>query len=171
MPTSPPPPAWPPGSRTTRRSPPDKLRQIDAAETALRGLGFTDLRVRHHGDTARVELAADEIPRALREPLREQVIAAVPGADSPTVTIDPGGIRSGAFTLAVLQNGRDMTERSEAQQAAAECTPRLWPVADWLAGLAELDLDRAARRGYPEAVLCEGKTAEQVARIAAALAR
>jgi pyridinium-3,5-biscarboxylic acid mononucleotide sulfurtransferase len=84
----------------------DKLRQIDAAETALRGLGFTDLRVRHHGDTARVELAAGEIPRALREPLREKVIAAVTRCGFATVTIDPGGIRSGAFTLAVLRNQR-----------------------------------------------------------------
>jgi hypothetical protein len=47
-------------------------------------------------------------------------------------------------------------------------------MADWqpdesLRGLAELDHDRAARRGYPEAVYCEGKTPEQVAAIAAAV--
>lgn len=41
---------------------------------------------------------------------------------------------------------------------------------DPLAGMAEPDLDRAARRGYPEAVFCQGKTAHQVARIAAAIA-
>lgn len=39
-----------------------------------------------------------------------------------------------------------------------------------LAGIAELDLDRTARRGYPEAVFCAGKTPDQVARIAAAVA-
>jgi NCAIR mutase (PurE)-related protein len=39
-----------------------------------------------------------------------------------------------------------------------------------LDGIAQLDLGRAARRGYPEAVFCEGKTADQVARIATALA-
>ena len=39
-----------------------------------------------------------------------------------------------------------------------------------LDGIAQLDLGRADRRGYPEAVFCEGKTADQVARIAAALA-
>ena len=38
---------------------------------------------------------------------------------------------------------------------------------DGLSGFANLDLDRAARRGYPEAVYCEGKTSEQVAAIAA----
>jgi NCAIR mutase (PurE)-related protein len=42
-------------------------------------------------------------------------------------------------------------------------------VADDLASFADLDLGRAARRGYPEAVYCEGKTPEQVAAIAAAV--
>ncbi|MCL2735398.1 MAG: nickel pincer cofactor biosynthesis protein LarB [Propionibacteriaceae bacterium] len=42
---------------------------------------------------------------------------------------------------------------------------------DPLADIATLDLDRARRRGYPEAVFCEGKTADQVARIAQELAR
>ena len=42
-----------------------------------------------------------------------------------------------------------------------------WEPGDALRGIAELDLDRARRRGYPEAVYCEGKTPEQVAAIAA----
>jgi pyridinium-3,5-biscarboxylic acid mononucleotide synthase len=42
-------------------------------------------------------------------------------------------------------------------------------MSDELSRFANLDLDRAARRGYPEAVYCEGKTAEQVAAIAAAM--
>lgn len=46
-----------------------------------------------------------------------------------------------------------------------------WEPGEALRGLAELDDDRAARRGYPEAVYCEGKTPEQVAAIAAEVAR
>jgi NCAIR mutase (PurE)-related protein len=42
-----------------------------------------------------------------------------------------------------------------------------WAPGDALRGIAELDVDRAGRRGYPEAVYCEGKTPEQVAAIAA----
>ena len=42
-------------------------------------------------------------------------------------------------------------------------------MSDELSGFANLDLDRTARRGYPEAVYCEGKTPEQVAAIAAAV--
>ena len=60
-PTSPPPPAWPRGSRTSRPVTPEKLRQIEQAEAALRRLGLADLRVRHHGDVARVELSRRSI--------------------------------------------------------------------------------------------------------------
>ncbi len=45
------------------------------------------------------------------------------------------------------------------------------PPEELLAGFAELDLDRARRRGYPEAVYCRGKTPGQVGAIAAALRR
>ncbi|WP_270888229.1 nickel pincer cofactor biosynthesis protein LarB [Pedococcus sp. 5OH_020] len=46
-----------------------------------------------------------------------------------------------------------------------------WQPGDQLRGIAELDLDRAARRGYPEAVYCEGKTAVHVGAIAAEVGR
>ena len=81
---------------------PEKLRQIDQAETAVRALGFADLRVRHHGDVARVELAAADLPRAVTEPLREQLLAAVRGAGFRFVTLDLAGIQSGAFTLPLV---------------------------------------------------------------------
>jgi uncharacterized protein len=47
---------------------PETLRQIDRAEQALKRLGYRTLRVRHHGELGRVELAADELPRALGDP-------------------------------------------------------------------------------------------------------
>ena len=82
-----------------------KLGQVEAAEKALRRLGFADLRVRHHGSAARIELAWIDVPRALTEPLHSRVLAAVIGCGFVTATVDPRGIRSGAFTLAVLQAG------------------------------------------------------------------
>ena len=81
---------------------PEKLRQIDRAETAVRALGFTDLRVRHHGDVARVELAAEDLPRAVTSPVREELVAAVRGAGFGFVTLDLAGIQSGAFTLPLV---------------------------------------------------------------------
>ena len=82
-----------------------KLSQIEAAEKALRRLGFRDLRVRHHGSAARVELAGLDVARALTEPLHSRVLAAVTACGFSTATVDPRGILSGAFTLAVLQSG------------------------------------------------------------------
>lgn len=64
-------------SRIPHREPvtPAKLAQVEAAEGALRALGFTDSRVRHHGDVARVELPAEEIVRAVTD-VREEVLRA-----------------------------------------------------------------------------------------------
>lgn len=81
---------------------PEKLAQIDRAETAVRALGFTDLRVRHHGDVARLELATEDLPRAVTEPLRGLVLSAVRSAGFRFVTLDLGGIQSGAFTLPLV---------------------------------------------------------------------
>ena len=81
---------------------PEKLRQVDQAESALRNLGLTDLRVRHHGDVARVELLAEDLPRAVVDPLRSAVQAAVRGAGFRFVALDLGGIQSGAFTMPLV---------------------------------------------------------------------
>jgi len=84
---------------------PEKLGQIERAEAALRGLGFGDLRVRHHGDVARLELTADDLARAVTDPLRGAVHAAVTGAGFRFVAVDLAGVQSGAFTLPLVQVG------------------------------------------------------------------
>ncbi len=80
---------------------PAKLAQVEAAEKALRALGFSDCRVRHHGDVARVELPVGEIARAVAD-LREDVHRAVVGAGFRFVAVDLAGIQSGAFTLPLV---------------------------------------------------------------------
>ena len=82
---------------------PEKLAQIETAEAALRALGFADLRVRHHGDIARIELPAGDLVRAAAEPLRRQVRQAVVGAGFRYAALDLGGLQSGDFTLTVLR--------------------------------------------------------------------
>ncbi len=86
---------------------PVKLSQVERAEAALRQLGFGDLRVRHHDEIARVELPPADLVRAVVDPLRTQVLAAVRGAGFRFVTVDLGGIQSGAFTLQLLNNDHD----------------------------------------------------------------
>jgi uncharacterized protein len=81
---------------------PEKLRQIDAAESAMRALGFSDSRVRHHGDVARIELPVDDLARATDAEVRAQIHRAVRAAGFRFVTLDLGGIQSGAFTLPLV---------------------------------------------------------------------
>jgi pyridinium-3,5-biscarboxylic acid mononucleotide sulfurtransferase len=84
-----------------------KLAQIEAAEKALRVLGFAESRVRHHGEVARIELPAGELVRAVSAPAREQISAAITAAGFRFVAIDLAGIQSGAFTMSLLPVARD----------------------------------------------------------------
>ena len=86
---------------------PAKLGQIERAEAALRQLGFAELRVRHHDDIARIELPPADLIRAVSDPLRTKVRDAVRGAGFRFVTVDVGGIQSGAFTLPLVNSDHD----------------------------------------------------------------
>ena len=74
---------------------PAALAQVDRAEQALKALGFRVLRVRHYGELGRVELGADELPRALADP--GPVLAAVRGAGYAQAEIDEEQFRSGSL--------------------------------------------------------------------------
>lgn len=85
---------------------PRKLAEVEQAERSLRDLGFSDCRVRHHGEVARIELPAAELSRAVSEPLRDDILAAVRSAGFRFITIDLAGIQSGAFTLPLVAQCR-----------------------------------------------------------------
>lgn len=69
------------------------LRQVDRAEAALRRLGLRQLRVRHYGDTARLEVPIDDLPAVLER--RAAVVDAVRAQGYRYVTLDLEGFRSG----------------------------------------------------------------------------
>src|SRR5258706_10986973 len=71
------------------------LRQIEAAEAAMKALGFTQVRVRHHGDVARIEVDGAEINRLITE--RERVVDAVRGAGYKFVSADLEGYSTGSL--------------------------------------------------------------------------
>jgi uncharacterized protein len=75
------------------------LTQVAAAESALRRLGFKELRVRHYGDLARIELGAGELARAVAE--ADHVVAGVKRAGYRYVTLDLEGLRSGNLNQAL----------------------------------------------------------------------
>ncbi|MFW5472795.1 ATP-dependent sacrificial sulfur transferase LarE [Knoellia sp. CPCC 206450] len=85
---------------------PEKLAQVESAESGLRALGFVDCRVRHHGDVARVELPPEDIARATEPGTREEVEAVVRASGFRFVAVDLGGIQSGAFTLPLVATTR-----------------------------------------------------------------
>jgi pyridinium-3,5-biscarboxylic acid mononucleotide sulfurtransferase len=83
---------------------PERLRQVDRAESALRDLGITgNIRVRHHGSMARVELDRALLPTWRSGSDLEMLQAAVKAAGFTTVELDPRGFRSGS--LNVLEAG------------------------------------------------------------------
>ncbi len=81
---------------------PEKLKQIEASEEALRDLGFTDSRVRHHGEIARIEVPASELALFADAARRGAVLASLRSVGFRYVTVDLAGLQSGAFTLQVL---------------------------------------------------------------------
>jgi uncharacterized protein len=88
------------------------LGQLERAEAGVAALGFGQLRVRHHGMVARLELPLDDLPRALEPGSRERIVAVLREAGFRYVTIDLEGFRSGSLnaglseaTLAASANG------------------------------------------------------------------
>lgn len=83
---------------------PEKLRQVDEAESGIRRLGFADLRVRHHGEIARVEVPAADIARAAE--MHVAIHSVVTAAGFRFAALDLRGIQSGAFTIPLLATMR-----------------------------------------------------------------
>jgi uncharacterized protein len=83
----------------------ERLDRIGRAEAFLRSMGLRELRVRDHGDLARIEVPAEEIPRVSSRQDRERIAAFLRELGFVYVTLDLEGFRSGSMN-AVLQIGR-----------------------------------------------------------------
>ena len=75
------------------------LEQVERGEESLRQLGFRELRVRHHGELARVEIARNELPRALTMEMMDAITSALKQAGFKYVTLDCTGFRSGSMNI------------------------------------------------------------------------
>jgi|DewCreStandDraft_5_1066085.scaffolds.fasta_scaffold02849_12 uncharacterized protein len=87
----------------------EALQQVDAAEEFLYRLGFRQLRVRHYGDTARIEVEPQDIPRLAEAETRAQVVRRLRELGYRHVTLDLVGYRSGSMNEGMM---RDETERT-----------------------------------------------------------
>jgi uncharacterized protein len=75
----------------------EALRQVEEAEEALLALGFRQLRVRHHGELARVEIERGELAKALDLAMLSRITEGVRAAGFTYVTLDTEGYRSGSM--------------------------------------------------------------------------
>jgi uncharacterized protein len=76
---------------------PEALSVIERGEDALRDLGFRQFRVRHHGETVRIEVSPEELPRALTPAMAAAFTALFKGLGFKFVTLDLEGFRSGSM--------------------------------------------------------------------------
>ena len=75
----------------------EALSAVEQGEDALRALGFRQVRVRHHGDIVRLEIAKDELPRALDPVLAAEFTRIFKALGFKFVTLDLEGFRSGSM--------------------------------------------------------------------------
>ncbi len=83
----------------------EKLSQIEAAENALKDMGFPVCRVRHHGDIARIEVPANDLPRLFGGDVLEALSRLIKRAGFRYVTVDVDGFRSGRLNEKLNETG------------------------------------------------------------------
>jgi pyridinium-3,5-biscarboxylic acid mononucleotide sulfurtransferase len=82
---------------------PEKLSMIEQAEDLLLALGFTELRVRHHGDMARIELPKSDMPRILQGSVSATIQERFKQIGFEYVTLDLEGFRSGRLNEGIIE--------------------------------------------------------------------
>jgi uncharacterized protein len=92
---------FPYGQEITR----EKLRQVDQGEQFLLDLGFRQVRVRHHGDVARLEVSADERSKFFDTPLMDKVYEQFARFGFTYVSLDLKGYRTGSMNEAIDAGG------------------------------------------------------------------
>jgi uncharacterized protein len=75
----------------------EALSTVEQGEDAIRALGFRQFRVRHHGEIVRIEIARDELPRALSSEMAAELTRTFKALGFKFVTLDLEGFRSGSM--------------------------------------------------------------------------
>lgn len=75
----------------------EALAQVEEGESALRKLGFRQFRVRHHGQIARIEIASDELPKAMTSEMSAEFVRIFKQLGFQYITLDLEGFRSGSM--------------------------------------------------------------------------
>jgi uncharacterized protein len=80
------------------------LLRVEKAEDALRGLGLSQVRVRHHGETARIEVAPEEFPKVISPRSRLRLLTRLKRLGYVYVTLDLEGYRTGSLNKPLRKN-------------------------------------------------------------------
>jgi uncharacterized protein len=88
------------------------LRQVAQAEEYLRKLGFVQVRVRHHGQIARIEIESNEFPKITEKKVREAIIKSFKKFGYIYIALDLAGFRSGSMNEPLnLASGKKQEEK------------------------------------------------------------
>ncbi len=90
----------------------ESLRQIDRAEEYLRTKGFSQLRVRHHGKMARIEIDPSDFSKVLEKQTREEIVTRLKKMGYLYVTLDLSGYRMGSMNEPILNNNSSSPKKS-----------------------------------------------------------
>lgn len=86
---------------------PGVLKMVEAAEEILQGVGFSGCRVRHHGDVARIEMAARDVNRAMRPAVRSQILKGLKDIGFTHVAVDLEGYVRGSLNRTLEGKGAE----------------------------------------------------------------
>jgi uncharacterized protein len=89
------------GTEITR----ENLSMVERGEELLHELGFRIVRVRHYGDTAKIEVPLEDLPRLVAEPLRRRAVSGLKAIGYLHVRFDLEGFRSGSLNAALSRRG------------------------------------------------------------------
>ena len=100
----------------------EALTAVERGEDALRQLGFRQFRVRHHGEIVRIEIAREELPRALSPEMAAEFARIFRALGFKFVTLDMEGFRSGSMN-ALLPQTRSTRPYAEHSHFSQRRTP------------------------------------------------
>lgn len=86
---------------------PEKLQRVEKGEQVIRSFGFPVVRVRSHGDMARIEVPTDQIERLVIPAVREEVVGKLRELGFMFVAVDAEGFRSGNLNRAINSTAKN----------------------------------------------------------------
>jgi uncharacterized protein len=109
------------GTRVTT----ERLSQVEQGEDRLRALGFSQIRLRHHGNLARIEVAPDELPKALDPEMAAAIARTIKSLGFQFIALDLEGYRTGSLNAELGEEASVSSQTAMSGQTALSGTTAL----------------------------------------------